>query len=71
VSGGKVPATGNGLKPGHPGTFLTVSGGPSGNTDTYEPEVHIKIEGCCGDFAQGWFKASDLEAAIAAAKEGS
>lgn len=61
----RIPATGNDLKPNHPGTFLTVSQGPSGNTDTDDVEVHVMIEGCCGDFAQGWFRESDLTKAIA------
>jgi hypothetical protein len=62
----KIPATGNDIKPNHPGTFLTVQPGPSHNLEPgSEAEVHIKIEGCCGDFAQGWFRLADLAEAIA------
>lgn len=70
----KLPATGNGMKHADTwDTFLEVSGG-FGN-DGYD-EVHLLIRDNAairgrddGQFAQAWFRISDLLAAIDAVRE--
>lgn len=62
MSDRRIPATGNGMKTGHD-TWLAIEHG-DGNLDGIEPEVHLAIEGCCGDFAQAWFRVADLRAAL-------
>lgn len=65
--GMRISATGNDFKPGtEHDQFITLTGG-DGNL--VAEEVHVQFNGCCGDFAQGWFRIEDLEAAIAAARE--
>lgn len=66
----RIAATGNGMKSHDTyDTFLEVTGG-IGNT--IDHEVHLSLASNDGEFAQGWFKVSDLLNAIAyALRDGS
>jgi len=63
----RIAATGNALKGGIHEQFLTVTGG-SGNSED-NSEVHLQLDGCCGDFAQGWFRVDHLRLAIDTAEK--
>lgn len=67
-NGMKISSTGNNFKHStvHD-AFLSVTGDPDGDGEDGPTEVHLRFDGCCGDFAQGWFHIVDLEAAITAA----
>lgn len=64
----KISATGNVTSSEGEYVFLTASGG-DGNEHGSVAEVHIQIHSNNGDFAQGRFKADELEAAIAKARK--
>jgi hypothetical protein len=67
-----IPATGNALKTSTShDTWLRVTAGPSGNLAEGSPEVEVHLgllEDGGDEYAEGWFRVSDLEAAIAAAR---
>lgn len=64
-----IGATGNGMKSHDTyDTFMEVTGG-EGNLWESEPEVHLLLKSNDGDFAQGWFRVSDLLVAIGRAVE--
>lgn len=70
----KISATGNEFKPStlHD-SFLIFTGHPDGGNyaapdDPNNTEIHLTFDGCCGAHGQGWFRISDLEAGIAAAR---
>lgn len=63
-----LSATGNSL---HPGSGRAVMLRASGGTGNVGPgEVHIRLSDGVSEFAQGWFGADDLIAAIEKARDG-
>lgn len=49
---------------------LEITGGEGNLDDLTAPEVHLLMRStcdCCQDFAQGWFRVDELQAAISAA----